>query len=141
MSTRSPSAACEAGLGDRHPRVVLEVGAVEVLEGPEPAEVERADVLVDGLLVEVELAQQEAADLVGDVGVDLEPHGATEAAAAQLDLDRGQQVVGLLLLEGEVGVAGDPEGEVLLDDHAGEQLVEVGGDHLLERARTARRRA
>ena len=88
--------------------------------------------LVDGLLVEVELAQQEVADLVGDVGVDLEPDGPTEPAAAQLDLDRGQQVVGLLLLEGEVGVAGDPERELLLDDHPGEQLVEVGGDHLLE---------
>ena len=141
MSTRSPSAACEAGLGDRHPRLVLEVGTVEVLQGPQPAEVERPGVLVDGLLVEVELAEQEVAHLVGDVGVDLEPDGPAEPAPAQLDLDRGEQVVGLLLLEGEVGVAGDPERELLLDDHAGEQLVEVGGDDLLERARSARRRA
>ena len=122
----------QAGLGDRHPRLVLEVGAVEVVQRPEPAEVERAGVHVDGLLVEVELAHEQVADLVGDVGVDLEAHGPAEPAAAQLDLDRGEQVVGLLLLEGEVGVAGDPEREVLLDDHPREQLVEVGGDHLLE---------
>ena len=44
--------------------------------------------------------------------VDLEAHGPAEAAPAQLHLDRGEQVVGLLLLEGEVGVAGDPEGVV-----------------------------
>ena len=65
--------------------------------------------------------------------LDLEAHGPAEAAAAQLDLDRGEQVVGLLLLEGEVGVAGDPEGVVALDLHAREQRVEVGGDDLLER--------
>ena len=66
---------------------------------------------VDVVVVEVELAQEQLADLVGDAGVDLEAHGPAEAAAAQLDLDRGEQVVGLLLLEGEVGVAGDPEGD------------------------------
>ena len=87
---------------------------------------------VDVVLVEVELALQQLADLVGDVGADLEAHGPAEPAAAQLDLDRGEQVVGLLLLEGEVGVAGDPEGVGGLDLHAREQLVEVGGDHLLE---------
>ena len=83
--------------------------------------------------VEVELALEQLAHLVGDVGADLEAHGPAELAAPQLDLDRGEQVVGLLLLEGEVGVAGDPEGVGGLDLHAGEQLVEVGGDDLLER--------
>ena len=67
------------------------------------------------------------------LGADLEAHGPAEPAAAQLDLDGGEQVVGLLLLEGEVGVAGDPERGGGLDLHAGEELVEVGGDHLLER--------
>ena len=37
--------------------------------------------------------------------VDLEAHGATEAAAAELELDRGEQVLGLFLLQREVGVA------------------------------------
>ncbi len=48
--------------------------------------------------------------LVGHGCVDLEPHRPAEAAPAQLDLDGGEEVVGLLLLEREVGVAGDPEG-------------------------------
>ena len=44
-----------------------------------------------------------------------------------------QEVVGLVLLDVEVGVAGDPE-QVGLDDlHAREQRVQVGGDHLLQR--------
>ena len=103
------------------------------MQRPQPAEVERADALVDGVVVEVELADEQLAHLGGDPGVDLEAHGRAEAAAAQLDLDRGEQVVGLLLLEREVGVAGDPEGEGLHDLHAREQLVEVGGDDLLER--------
>ena len=67
------------------------------------------------------------------VGADLEAQGPAEAAAAQLHLDGHQQVVGLVLFEGQVGVAGDPEGMVLPDRHAGEQGVEVGGDDLLER--------
>ena len=65
--------------------------------------------------------------------VDLEPHGPAEPPAAQLDLDRREQVVGLLLLEGEVGVAGDPERVCCSTSMPGEELVEVGGDDLLER--------
>ena len=68
------------------------------------------------------------------VGVDLEAHGPAEPAAAQLHLDRGQQVVGLLLLEGQVGVAGDPERRgARPTSMPGNSGVEVGGDHLLER--------
>ena len=85
-------------------------GAVEGVHRPQPAEVERRrrwNVHVVGL--EVELAQQQLEHLRRHPMVDLEAHRATEAAAAQLHLDRGEQVVGLLLLEGEVGVAGDAE--------------------------------
>jgi len=53
--------------------------------------------------------------------------------AAQLGLDGGQQVVSLVLLELEVGVAGDPEGMVGDHLHAGEERVQAGGDHLLHR--------
>ena len=59
--------------------------------------------------------------------------GLPEAAAAQLHLDGDQEVVRLVLFEGEVGVAGDPEGVVVADGHAGEQRVQMGGDDLLER--------
>ena len=50
--------------------------------------------------------------------LDLEPDGLAEAAPAQLLLDRQQQVVRLVLLDREVGVAGDPEEVVLHDLHA-----------------------
>ena len=64
---------------------------------------------------------------------DLEAHRPPEAAPAQLHLDRGQQVVGLVLLEHEVGVARHPERVVLADHHVGEQRRQLGGDDLLER--------
>jgi hypothetical protein len=48
----------------------------------------------------------------------LEPERLAEAAAAQLHLYGDEQVVGLVLLQSQVGVAGDPEGVVLADGHA-----------------------
>ena len=66
-----------------------------------------------------------SSDLSADVVLDLEADGLAEAPAAQLHLDGREQVVGLLLLDGEVGVAGDPERDVVDDVHPGEQLVEV----------------
>ncbi len=47
-------------------------------------------------------------------------------------LDGRQQVGGLVLLDLEVGVARDAEGIGGHDLQAGEEQVEVGGDHLLE---------
>ena len=67
---------------------------------------------------------------------DLEPHDVAEAAAAQLVLDRLEQVVGLVR-DLEVGVAGDPEHRALHDLHAGEEPVEEVGDHALERQQPA----
>ena len=64
--------------------------------------------------------------------LDLEPDRLAEAPPPELLLDRQQQVVGLVLLDREVGVAGDPEQVVLDDLHPGEQQVEVGLDDLVE---------
>ena len=51
----------------------------------------------------------------------------------QLALQRLQQVLGVVLLDLDVLVAGDPEGVVLQHLHAGEQRVQVGRDDVLER--------
>ena len=102
----------EAGLGDRRPRLVLEVGPVEVLQRPQAAEVERARRTRDTSSSSRSSSRTSSSRTSGVTrGVDLEAHRGAEPAAAQLELDRGQQVVGLLLLEGEVGVAGHPERE------------------------------
>ena len=65
-------------------------------------------------------------------GADLDAHDLAEAPAAQLVLDRLQQVVGLVG-DREVGVAGDAEDVVVEDLHAREQRVEVRRDEVLER--------
>ena len=75
---------------------------------------------------------QQLAHLVARVGVELEPHGATEPPPAQFELDRSEEILGLFFLECEVGVAGDAEAVVVDDLHAGEELVEVCRDDLLE---------
>ena len=74
-------------------------------------------------------------DLAGDIGhraLHLEADRLAEAPTADLLLDREQQVVGLVLLDRDVGVARDPEQVGLEDLHAPEQLVEVGLDDLVE---------
>ena len=103
----------QTGLGDRAPRRVLEVGAVEPVHGPEPTEIDGALAEVDVGIAQVELALQQLEDLRRHVGLDLEAHRPPEAPAAQLELDGLEQILGLLLLEGEVGVAGDPEAVVV----------------------------
>ena len=98
---RSPSPTASRGWVTGVPRLVLQVGPVEVVERPEPAEVERRRrPRRRRPRLELELADQQVPDLVGIAGVDLEPHRPAEPPApAELDLDGGQEVVGLLLLE------------------------------------------
>ena len=50
--------------------------------------------------------------------LDLEPHRLAEAAPAELLLDGQEQVVRLVLLDRQVGVAGHPEQVRLEDLHA-----------------------
>ena len=63
---------------------------------------------------------------------DLEAHRRAEATPGELLLQGGEQVLDVVLLDLEVLVAGDPEGEVLADLHAREELVQVRGDDVLE---------
>ncbi len=123
----------QPGRCHRRPRLAVQVGAVQGVDAPQPAQVERGRDPEDAVGPDLELGGQQVDELLAHVGLDLEPQGLAEAPAAQLHLDGDQQVVRLVLLEGEVGVAGDPEGVVVADRHAREQRVEVGGDDLLER--------
>src|SRR6185295_19721862 len=99
------------------------------------AEVGKVDQAVDVVhlpVLEPQRVDQLLAQLRVHAGGDLEAHDLAEAAAANLVLDRLQQVV-RLVGDGEVGVAGDAE--VAVVDHlgSGEEAVEVGGDRLLQR--------
>ncbi len=65
--------------------------------------------------------------------VDLQAHDlGRSAAAAQVLLDRGAQVLGLLLLESGIGVAGHPEWVLTDHSHAREEAIEVRRDDLLD---------
>ncbi len=61
-----------------------------------------------------------------------------ESPASELHLDSFEEIVGLLLLERQVGVATDPERRPVFDDHAHEEPVELRGDQLLDREVSAR---
>ena len=122
----------------------LEVRPVEVGDLPQAGEVEHAaDLVAVGLARDPGRAAAASRVAGRHRPLDLEADGLAEAPPPELLLDREQEVVGLVLLDREVGVAGDPE-EVVLDDlHAEEQRVEVGLDDLVEEdePRSARPRA
>ena len=92
---------------------------------------------------ELEVLDQDVADAPRHRAVDLEPDGQAEVAAPHHLRHRGEEVVGLVLFDLEVAVAGDAERIGVDDLETGEQPVEVGGDHLLDpdqRGRARRRR-
>src|SRR4029079_15736106 len=64
--------------------------------------------------------------------LDLEADGLAEPAPTELLLDREEQIVGLVLLERQVGVPGDPEHVSLDDLHAAEEEIQVRLDDLVE---------
>ena len=125
--------ALKARLGDRGPGLVPQVRvALELDDVPEVSQVEQSADLEDFVLLEAQHLDQ----LFGECRVhrlrDLEPHHFAETAAADLFLDGFEQVVGFVG-DVEVGVPGDPEVSVVDDFDAREELVDVGGDHVLER--------
>jgi hypothetical protein len=123
----------QARLGHRCPGRVAQVAEARQLHDlPQVGEVEQPLDDVDLARLDLEGTGQFGAQLRAHLAVDLEAHDLAEAPAAQLGLDRAQQVVGLVG-DVEVGVAGDAEEAVVDDLHAWEERVEVGRDELLER--------
>ena len=131
----------EVAVRMRDERRVLQLGTVEVGDAVQAGQVERAGQVEDLARTDVELRHEQLEHVRVDRLLDLEPDRRAEPAALQLLLERLEQVLGVVLLDLEVLVAGDPERVVLQDLHAGEELVEVGGDDVLERDEALRRRA
>ena len=89
--------ALQARLRDRRPRRVAQLTeAPQAVDLPQRAEVEQPVDLVDLALLEVQRLAQLIADTRVGVDADLEAHRLAQAPAAQLVLDRLQQVVGLV---------------------------------------------
>src|SRR4051794_36550490 len=112
---------------------VLQLGPVQAGDREQTTQVQRTGELEHLGLGDAELGQQQRLHLRVDRLLDLEPDRRAEPAAQQLLLERREQVLRVVLLYLEVLVAGDPEGVVLGDLHAGEQLTQVGRDDVLER--------
>ena len=120
-------------VGGRHERGVLQLLAVLVGDAVQAAQVERAGEPEHLLVAHAELGDQQVEDALGHRLLDLEPDRRAEPAAQQLLLERGEEVLRVVLLDLEVLVAGDPEGVHLEDLHAREQPLEVLADDVLER--------
>ncbi len=119
------------GAGDE--RLIAELGPVEVGDLVEAAQVERALQAYDLVDLDAELGDEQVEHAGVDRLLDLEAYGRAELAPQQLLLERLEQVLGVVLLDLEVLVAGDPERVVGDELHAGEQQVEVSRDDLFER--------
>ncbi len=86
-----------------------------------PAQIEGAGEAVDLLVGDVEFAQQQVArDVVHVVG-DLETDGRTETTTQQLGLEGLDEVLGLVLLDRHVLVAGEAERVVVEHLHPGKR--------------------
>ena len=109
-SGSSSSSGCSARLGDRRPRRVAQLRVAGELDDlPQVVEVEQAVDLEDVLVARPRARASSCSRIArAHAGADLDAHDLAEAPAAQLVLDRLQQVVGLVG-DREVGVAGDAE--------------------------------
>ena len=113
---------------------VLEVLAVDVRQIEQAGEVERGGQPEDLPLRDVQLAGEQLQQLVRDGLLDLQTHRrASDLAAQQLLLQGEQEVLGVVLLDLHVLVAGDAEDARAGHLHAAEQLGQVLDDDLLER--------
>ena len=93
-----------------------------------PREIDRAVDAIQIVVGQVELPQQELRELVGTSRGHLEPHRLPEVALRQLAFQRLPQVLHLLLVEPEVGVARDAKLRVADDLAPAEELVQMRVD-------------
>ena len=78
-----------------------------------------------------DLIDQHVQQVGRDGGRHLQPHRLSEPPPVELELHR-RQPVAVLVVDGQIGVAGHPEGMVVGDVHGREQSGEMGGNELLD---------
>jgi hypothetical protein len=126
----------ERGRCDPGHRPMLELRPVELRDLIELGEVEEPAHLVDLLRRDIEAMLEPTEHVVRHRARDLQAHDVAEPPALQLELDRLEQVVGLVR-HLEVGVSRHPEHGALGDLHPGEQLRQEVRDDVLERDESA----
>ena len=122
----------ESGRDDRGPGLGLEVGPFELDELPQARVVEHPADLEGFVGADAEAASEDLAQLLGHGPLNLESDGFAEAPAPELLLDSDEQVIGLVLIEGQVRVSSHAEQVMPKDLHALEQDIEVRPDDLVE---------
>ena len=111
-------------------RLVLEFVQDDVVDQRgQPRDVDRAVAAVEVVLGELELLQQERSQAFGAARRHLQADRGAVVALAELALQRLAQVLDLLLVDPQVGVAGDAELRVVDDAAPREQRVQMGMDH------------
>ena len=93
-----------------------------------PREIDGAADAIQVVVGQLELPQEELRELVGTTVGDLEPDGLAEVTLRQLAFQRLPEVLHLLLVEPEVGVARHAELRVADDVAAAEELVQMRVD-------------
>ncbi len=96
------------------------------------SQVERTADAVDVLGPHLEPRDEQREQRLAHAGLDLQAHDAAAAAVLELLLDRRQQVEPALVVEVQLGVAGDAEARDVDDRLAGEERAQLGADHVFE---------
>ena len=117
----------------RGPWFVFEIRTSKGMQLTQTCEIDQCLVTGDVGGIQIELSDEQFEHLLVDAGLDLEPHCPSESSAAQFQFDGGQEIVGVLVLDRQVGITRHPKGCTLLDDHAHEESAQVGRDHILDR--------
>src|SRR5215471_2300600 len=130
---RAPVTAYQPGWCHRRVALILELGAIEICEEVDRAQIQDTTDHVNVVRCEFELTNQELLNLLGSVRVDLQTdRPGPPPVAEELGLDGDEQVVSLLLPNLQVVVPSHPKRGVADDLHAREQGLKVGGDHLFQ---------
>jgi hypothetical protein len=85
---------------------------------------------------DLEVLDEDVENARRDVGFDVQQRDGAPPQLLQAAVHALEQVVGFVFLDLEVGVADDAEQVRALDLRAGEELVDVGADHVLEEHET-----
>src|SRR5919198_78873 len=114
----------QPGLRDGFPWLVLQVGTIQRVDGPQTAEVEEAVHAIDVGRRKLQFSDEQIEDFLGHTGVDFETDDLRPALLPpKLVLNGSQQVGGFLVDDVEIRVTGNPERMLADNLHSRKQLA------------------